>query len=231
MTEKTTYAASPHVAALRSVALTVPDLDMAVDFYVRVWGLTPAATEKGAVYLRGTGGSHHILALHRGDCCDIRHIAFHARSAASLHAIAAAAIEQGGGVLMPPSPVTEPGGGSAVTIRDPDGRVFRFVHGDRHHADIVEVPDKPIRLTHVVLNSRDVEATQAFFVKVLGFKLSDRTRAMAFLRCNSDHHSIALGDADRNSLNHIAFLMPILWITVCLRLQLFIARSVGAQAG
>ena len=31
---------------------------------------------------------------------------------------------------------------------------------------------------------------------------------MAFLNCNRDHHSIALGDADNDALNHIAFLMP-----------------------
>jgi catechol 2,3-dioxygenase len=41
-----------------------------------------------------------------------------------------------------------------------------------------------------------------------GFTLSDRTRIMAFMRCGSDHHSIALADADSNTLNHIAFVMP-----------------------
>jgi catechol 2,3-dioxygenase len=43
---------------------------------------------------------------------------------------------------------------------------------------------------------------------VFDFSLSDRTRIMAFMRCNSDHHSIALGDTDNDALNHIAFLMP-----------------------
>jgi catechol 2,3-dioxygenase len=31
---------------------------------------------------------------------------------------------------------------------------------------------------------------------------------MAFMRCNHDHHSLALADADNNALNHIAFVMP-----------------------
>ena len=31
---------------------------------------------------------------------------------------------------------------------------------------------------------------------------------MAFMRCNTDHHNIALADADNNCLNHIAFVMP-----------------------
>ncbi len=42
----------------------------------------------------------------------------------------------------------------------------------------------------------------------LDFSMSDRTRIMAFMRCNSDHHSVALGDTVNNALNHIAFLMP-----------------------
>jgi catechol 2,3-dioxygenase len=43
---------------------------------------------------------------------------------------------------------------------------------------------------------------------VLGFRLIDRTKIMAFMNCNSDHHTIALADADNDALNHIAFLMP-----------------------
>ena len=31
---------------------------------------------------------------------------------------------------------------------------------------------------------------------------------MAFMNYNSDHHSLALGDADNDALNHIAFVMP-----------------------
>jgi hypothetical protein len=31
---------------------------------------------------------------------------------------------------------------------------------------------------------------------------------MAFLNCNADHHSVALGITDNDALNHIAFLMP-----------------------
>jgi catechol 2,3-dioxygenase len=63
-------------------------------------------------------------------------------------------------------------------------------------------------LAHAVLNSHDVESTRAFMEAVFDFSLSDRTRIMAFMRCNSDHHSIALGDTDNDALNHIAFLMP-----------------------
>jgi catechol 2,3-dioxygenase len=60
----------------------------------------------------------------------------------------------------------------------------------------------------VVLNSHDVAATQSFLETVFGFTLVDRTRIMAFLNCDRDHHTVALGDAGEDSLNHIAFVMP-----------------------
>jgi catechol 2,3-dioxygenase len=94
-----------------------------------------------------------------------------------------------------------------LTLRDADGRAIQVVFDDRVHAPR-EVRDRPVRLAHVVLNSHDVAATQRFFEQALDFALSDRTRIMAFLNCGIDHHSIALGDADNDALNHIAFLMP-----------------------
>ena len=48
---------SPWITALRSVALTVPDLAAAEDFYTKVWRLDIAARGDGVLYLRGTFGS------------------------------------------------------------------------------------------------------------------------------------------------------------------------------
>lgn len=196
------------IAGLRSVALSVPDLDATVRFYVETWHLERVAASAAAVYLRGTGTAHHVLSLHAGPRTAIRNVTLEARSAAALQAIAEATAPAGGSVLQPPSPVGEPGGGTAVTIADGDGRIFRIVHGDATHPAQPDTPDRPVRLAHVVLNSHDVAASQAFFERVLDFTLSDRTKIMAFLRCNSDHHSLALADADQDCLNHIAFLMP-----------------------
>ena len=53
-------------------------------------------------------------------------------------------------------------------------------------------------------------SAQAFLEQALGFVLADRTKIMAFMNCNSDHHTLALGDTDNNALNHIAFVMPTL---------------------
>ncbi len=200
--------ASSRVSALRSVALNVPDLAKAEHFYTTVWHLEVVARTDHAIYFRGTGADHHLLALHHAEGpAQIRCVTLRARDLSALQAITQAAEQAGGRVLQTLSPVTEPGGGVSVTVADPDGRIFQVVHGDEQHADSHEAPDKPIRLAHAVLNSHDVEATRRFMETVLDFSLSDRTRIMAFMRCNSDHHSIALGDTDNDALNHIAFLM------------------------
>ncbi len=199
---------SPYVAGLRSVALNLPDLERAEQFYTATWNLDLVARTADALYLRGTGSVHHILSLHRAEAPSIRNVTFAARSTEALNKLAAAAPGMGGRVISPVMANAEPDGGVSLTLADRDGRIFRFIHGDAVHPDAGPRRDRPVRLAHVVLNSADVAATQAFFEQVMGFTLSDRTEAMAFMRCNSDHHSAAIGVADRNSLNHIAFMMP-----------------------
>jgi catechol 2,3-dioxygenase-like lactoylglutathione lyase family enzyme len=200
---------SPWIAALRSVALEVPDLKRAEAFYTDVWHLDVAGRGDDALYLRGTGADHHLLALHAGaKTAAIRHVTLRARDAAALSQIATAAVAAGGRLLHAPKALDEPSGGVGLLIRDPDGRLIQVVHGDSVNTDGGEAKDRPIRLAHVVLNSHAVESTQRFFEQALGFTLADRTRIMAFLNCNRDHHSIALGDSDNDALNHIAFLMP-----------------------
>jgi catechol 2,3-dioxygenase len=198
--------ASP-AGQLRSIAIGVTDLDAAEQFYTSTWHLETVARTAGAVYLRGAGSFHHILSLHASARPDVRNVTFSVASAADLETIAARVSAAGGRLVEAAHQVAEPGGGTAVVVADPQGRILRFVHGDARHEERPH-GDAPVRITHVVFNSADVAVAQHFFEDALGFRLSDRTRIMAFMRCNGDHHSVALADADSNTLNHIAFVMP-----------------------
>ena len=64
-----------------------------------------------------------------------------------------------------------------------------------------------VKLTHVVFNATDAEASGDAVEQVLGFRVSDRTKGMVFVRCNQSHHSTAFARAGFASLNHIAFEM------------------------
>lgn len=200
---------SPWIEAVRSVALNVPDLAQAEAFYTDVWKLDVAHHKEGALYLRGTGSDHHLLALYAGGPVpQIRQVTLRARSAEALQAVADAVPRAGGRILSPIGPLDRnPAGGHGLTFSDPHGRIFQVVHGDARREGTVE-RDRPERLTHVVLNSHAVDETQQFLIDALGFTLADRTVAIAFMNCNSDHHSLAVGISDNDALNHIAFLMP-----------------------
>lgn len=201
---------SPWIEAVRSVALNVPDLAKAEAFYTEVWRLSVAHRGEQAIYLRGTGSDHHLLALHAGGPVpQIREVTLRARSREALSAVAQAVPRAGGELLSPIGPLHhDPAGGTGLTLRDPHGRVLQVVHGDARGQDAGPQRDQPARLTHVVLNSHAVDDTQRFLTEALGFTLVDRTVAIAFMNCNHDHHTLAVGVADNDALNHIAFLMP-----------------------
>lgn len=200
------------VSALRSVEMGLADVPAAEQFFTRTWNLRVAAREGAVVYLRGSGADHHLLALHPRTRSELLSVTLRATSAAALDTLAAQTRAHGGTVLSARHAVSEPGGGEAVLLRDPQGRILRLVADDRQHADSADGKDQPIRLAHAVLNSHDVAAVLPFYENGLGMRLSDRTRIMAFVRIpqegKGDHHSIALADADNDCLNHIAFLMP-----------------------
>ena len=72
------------------------------------------------------------------------------------------------------------------------------------------------KMGHIVINVRDVARSARFYTQMLGFEISDVypeemvPGGMAFLRCNTDHHGIALvgswtAAAENIDLNHIAF--------------------------
>jgi catechol 2,3-dioxygenase len=78
------------------------------------------------------------------------------------------------------------------------------------------MPFKIQRLGHVVIQVSDLERSMHFYTQILGFKVSDvypedmQPGGFAFLRCNTDHHAIALvgagpGNSQHAELHHMAF--------------------------
>jgi catechol 2,3-dioxygenase len=160
------------------------------------------------VFLRASGSAHQVVALYPRARTELISVTFSAAGRDYVDRVAARLPKYGGKVEAAPGPIAEPGGGYGFSLRDPDGRRFRVVAGDASHADGSPRADHPERLAHVVLNATDVEQASRFMCDALGFKVTDRTRMMNFIRTSSDHHSIAFASADDLGLHHIAFLMP-----------------------
>ena len=72
------------------------------------------------------------------------------------------------------------------------------------------------KIGHVVLKVTDIARSVEFYTNVLGFRVSDvypdsmMPGKMVFMRCNQDHHGVALvggapGATARHELHHLAF--------------------------
>jgi catechol 2,3-dioxygenase-like lactoylglutathione lyase family enzyme len=138
------------VTALRNLSLGVSDLETSVRFFTETWGLEEVARTGGAVYFRGTGTYHHILALRESDTEKVLSADFLADSRADVDAIHGQVVAAGVACAAPAKIVT-PGGGYGFTFEDLDGRVVRAIAEDERYAAIDGQPDRPSRIMHVVL--------------------------------------------------------------------------------
>jgi catechol 2,3-dioxygenase-like lactoylglutathione lyase family enzyme len=198
------------IRSLRSVTLHTPNAAQSAAFYSEVWGLTPVEHDTNTTWLRGTGNEHHILEIREAQHNALGKIVFSVTDRREVDLAAHRLAEHGIAPLTEPARLDQPGGGYGLRFADPEGRLIELsceveavTPGDPDgHAAI------PRKLAHAVLNTVDIDAACAFYTRVLGMRISDWSeRQMAFLRCNTDHHSIAFNQAQWTSLNHVAYEM------------------------
>jgi 2,3-dihydroxybiphenyl 1,2-dioxygenase len=102
---------------------------------------------------------------------------------------------------------------SVISFRDPEGNRLEAFYG----AEIDEEPFKPGRaisgfrtgplgLGHAVLTVERIDPMMAFYVDLLGFKLSDfiqKPFRAYFFHVNARHHSLALIETGRSGIHHL----------------------------
>ena len=188
---------------LRSIELVLPQAAEAAAFLCEVWGLASGEARGRDIYLRGSGPFPYLVALHEGRDRFVRTTTFvcdHAELGALSARVGAA------GLRATPTRSADPGGGEGLIVELPEGELLRFLAGAAE-AEPIDGRDLPVKLTHVVFNAGNAEATATACEDALGFRVSDRTKGMVFVRCNTSHHSTAFARAGFSSLNHIAFEM------------------------
>ena len=192
---------------LRSVELQMPNRAAAVEFLKGPWGLVDAGTRGDTTYLRATGALHYVIAVSEGPARAVLSATF-AGARAEVEAIRErvrkAGLKHGPWV----DAFDEPGHGAGFHVTGPEGEPYRFVT-ERDAAPTALPSDsaRPIAVSHVVFNTSNRETASRVLVDAFGFKLSDRTRIMNFLRCDDVHHVVAYADSKQATLNHIAFEM------------------------
>ena len=204
------------ITHLRHVDLAVPDHEKQVDFYTNTWGLKAEHGEDGLTFLAAEGSpEQYVVRLRRSADKRIDLIAFGAATVGDVDALAAELGRAGVQLISEPGSLQTPGGGYGFRFFDNEGRTIE-VSSDvavRQHRKIEQGESIPVRLSHVVINSAEPEATRAFYEKHLAFSLSDTLmhprmgHMMWFMRVNAWHHSLAIARCPHPSLHHASFEM------------------------
>jgi catechol 2,3-dioxygenase-like lactoylglutathione lyase family enzyme len=204
------------ITHLRHVDLAVPDYAVQRAFYKDTWGLTEVGTDGDLSYLAAEGSpEQYVVRLRRSADKRLDLISFGATDDAAVDALAQKLDGEGVQLVSTPQPLQTAGGGYGFRFFDVDGRTVEISAGvaTRTHRPIEEGEAIPVRISHAVMNSNDLNKTRDWYVDVLGFKLSDSLwgphmgEMMHFMRCNDWHHSLAIARGPHTSVHHVSFEM------------------------
>jgi len=178
------------VTAIGHIGLRVTDLEACVDHAEGVLGLRVVERTGDEAFLT-CGGPHHALHLFRDEPACVDHIGLVAAEAEALELLASRLGEEG--------IAAQPGPGDHVdrslVFHGPEGFTFEVYTG------MAGVPFeyqttgiRPRRLGHVNIRAADPGRMAGFLQRVLDFLVSDviGDGAAYFLRCNHDHHGVAV---------------------------------------
>jgi catechol 2,3-dioxygenase-like lactoylglutathione lyase family enzyme len=192
------------IASLVGITLDTPRLEAMADFYEAAFGLARASGDTHEVALNGEAGSTAQLRLRRALTRGLVELRFAMRSKIDVDTSAAALSSQGVGLVEPPADAND---GYGFAIRDPDGTKLRFSVQPEPSREAPVPRDRPLFVSHVVLNSLDPARLVDFYVDVLGFAVSDAYEKglLTLLRCDQpQHHCIGIAPGETVSLNHFA---------------------------
>lgn len=200
---------------LRYLALAVADFDAELEFFSKNWGLTEVHRDGDTAYLAAEGSPEpYVVRLRKGEK-RIDVAAWGAASRADVDALYERLSAEGVQFVHGPQELTQFGGGYGVRFFDVDGRTIE-VSADvelRKSRPVAEREPIPVKLSHIVFNTTDLEKTTNWYIKHLDFAISDTLAhpnmgpLMHFLRCNPAHHSMAIASGPHASLHHMSFEM------------------------
>ena len=97
----------------------------------------------------------------------------------------------------------------AVSVSDPDGNCYAF--GIAEAEEKIASATPRARMQHVVTSSPNPVAIVQFLVEVVGFTVTDvvlddqRGMRVTFLRCNNEHHNVAVFKAAESRFDHHSY--------------------------
>jgi catechol 2,3-dioxygenase len=173
------------------VALQSTDLEFATRHARDILGLTETARSGNAVFLSSAARSHHELVYLDSPFDGVGHFGLVANGLSGLDSVRRR-VKDAGFEVISQSPLL-PGVSDGFSFRGPEGFVYE-IYIEMEKASYAPVPHGPQRYGHINLHPTDPTAYKDFLVNILDFMVSDVIGQDFgyFLRCNSEHHGIAL---------------------------------------
>ncbi|MFF0456438.1 VOC family protein [Nocardia africana] len=196
--------------AVSHVGFSVPDVGATAEFYGRVLGLVVHDELPDGGLRLGWGTGHHVIDLVEGEQ-GLHHYGFEVRDAEGVEGIAARLSAAGYAVADLDSRYLDAASGSAhgIATTDPHGSEVHFHTGVRRQGEsAADTGRRPIKYQHITLATDDVPRMVAFFVDVVGFRISDQLAdgRFAWLRSDRDHHTLAVVNVGRGGdIDHYSF--------------------------
>lgn len=177
------------ISEMGYVAIETPDVDAAVRESEQLLGLTTTRTAGGNAVL-ATSATGNELAYVDGTANAVGAIGLRARSADALAEIRRRVKDAGAKVVN----FAHDGisGHETFSFIGPEGWRFDIYCDAQQHA-LGRGAASPERFGHVNFHPRNPKRMAGFLMDVLDFRVSDQIGDDAFfLRCNSEHHGVAL---------------------------------------
>lgn len=196
------------VTDIRYVGYGVPDLEAERAFYRDIWGLREVAEHRGMWHFAAEGSRElYCVRLRGSDEARIDIIALSAANRDDVNTLFGKVRDAGCRIIFEPRELASAGGGYGFRFFSKDGLPFEISSDVEQRTGRALQPGEalPEKISHVVLHSPAHKDAAAFFVDVLGFKVSDWLGDfMVFLRCNEWHHRVAILPGPP-CLNHVAY--------------------------
>ncbi len=196
------------VTEIRYVAYALPEMETEREFYRDVWKLKERGEKDGMIHLAAEGSDElFVVRLRHAEEKRIDLIGLRAETDADVDALHEKVVAAGCQIIFAPKPLDSFGSGYGFRFFSTDGLPFEISAGVARGEmrEMTRGEAVPQKISHIVLHATDHRAMVAFFINVLGFRLSDWVGDfMAFLRCNEWHHRLAVAPGPP-CLNHVAF--------------------------
>ena len=194
------------VRRISHATFQTPDLERQLDYFTTILGLQLAAREPDRAFLATKTGNLAVV-LERGAVSSCDRIAFQVAPGTDLAGIK----RELGDAGIASALHTDPGPGlhQRLVFKDPKGTDLEiYADIDLLEARPVQSTLSPFKLGHLAFNVLDVPPMADFYIRHLGFRVSDwRTDIFVFLRCGPDHHTINFARSHSNTvkMHHVAF--------------------------